>query len=528
MRILKQGILALALGLAAAVAAAGDYTNPILHADYSDPDAIRVDHTYYMTSSSFNSAPGLPLLESRDMVHWQLVGHALPQVVPPERFAHPQHGNGVWAPALRYHDGKFWIFYPDPDQGIYVITARQFRGPWSAPHLLLPGKGIIDPAPFWDEDGSAWLMHAWAKSRAGIKNRLTLRRMAPDASRLLDEQGKVVIDGDKLWNYHTLEGPKLYKRNGYYYIFAPAGGVTQGWQSVFRARSIEGPYEDRMVMAQGSSPINGPHQGAWVQAADGSDWFYHFQDKGPYGRIVHLQPMRWQDDWPLIGELKDGLGQPVLHHAQPVAGNFPAVEPATSDDFKGPALGLQWQWNANWRPEWYSLSARRGFLRLYSQYEAEARDDLWKRSSILLQKLPAERFRASTRIDLAGMAEGDSAGLVMYGTDYAWLGVKRSAGARQLVLVRCQDAMSGCAEQTLFSAPLAARSVYLAMDVAEGARTTFGFSLDGKRYTQAGPVFQAVPGRWVGAQMGLFSAAANPDARGHVDVDEFRVTVKRD
>jgi beta-xylosidase len=310
MRILKQGILALALGLAAAVAAAGDYTNPILHADYSDPDAIRVDHTYYMTSSSFNSAPGLPLLESRDMVHWQLVGHALPQVVPPERFAHPQHGNGVWAPALRYHDGKFWIFYPDPDQGIYVITARQFRGPWSAPHLLLPGKGIIDPAPFWDEDGSAWLMHAWAKSRAGIKNRLTLRRMAPDASRLLDEQGKVVIDGDKLWNYHTLEGPKLYKRNGYYYIFAPAGGVTQGWQSVFRARSIEGPYEDRMVMAQGSSPINGPHQGAWVQAADGSDWFYHFQDKGPYGRIVHLQPMRWQDDWPLIGELKDGLGLP--------------------------------------------------------------------------------------------------------------------------------------------------------------------------------------------------------------------------
>ena len=168
----------------------GRYRNPILHADYSDPDAIRVGDTYYMVSSSFANAPGLPLLVSKDMVNWELQGHALPQLVPGAQFAAPQHGKGVWAPSLRHHDGKFWIFYPDPDNGIYVTTAKEFKGPWNTPHLLLPGKGIIDPAPLWDEDGKAYLIHAWAKSRAGFNNVLTLRKMAPDGRSLLDSEGK--------------------------------------------------------------------------------------------------------------------------------------------------------------------------------------------------------------------------------------------------------------------------------------------------------------------------------------------------
>ena len=226
---MKRAFSAVVLALAACTAAgAAEYRNPILHADYSDPDAIRVGQTYYMTASSFNSAPGLPLLESRDMVHWELVGHALPQLVPQEMFERPQHGKGVWAPTLRHHDGKFWIFYPDPDQGIYVTTATDFRGPWSTPQLLAAGKGLIDPTPLWDDDGQAYLMYAYAMSRAGINNVLRLRKMSPDATHLLEE-GKIVIDGSKYPTYHTLEGPKLYKARGYYYVFAPVGGVEYGW-----------------------------------------------------------------------------------------------------------------------------------------------------------------------------------------------------------------------------------------------------------------------------------------------------------
>ena len=506
----------------------GQYRNPILHADYSDPDVIRVGSMYYLTSSSFNSAPGLPLLQSPDMVNWTLVAHALPQQLPAETFAVPQHGKGVWAPCLRYHDGKFWIFYPDPDFGIYVMTAKDFAGPWSAPHLLLAGKGIIDPTPLWDDDGRAYLLHAWAKSRAGISNLLTLHRMKPDASAMLDDGGRTIIDGARLPGYTTLEGPKLYKYNSYYYVFAPAGGVEKGWQSVFRSRSIDGPYEDRIVMAQGSSATNGPHQGAWVQTPQGEDWFFHFQDKRAYGRVVHLQPMQWRDGWPVIGvDINgSGKGEPVAQYRKPVEGNAVPVAPVTSDDFNTAALGLQWQWNANWKPEWYSLSARSGHLRLYSVPDSRygREQNLWNTPSLLLQKLPAESFTVTAKIDFSGLRDGGSAGLIMYGFDYAWLGAWRVAGKTQLALVSCRKADAGCREHDDVSTELTASHAWLRMQVQAGGVTRFSYSYDGQSYSTIGAPFTAAMGRWVGAQIGLFSISSNSQPAGHIDADYFHVT----
>ena len=217
------------------------YRNPVLKADWSDPDVIRVGTDFYLVASSFHRVPGLPVLHSRDLVHWTIVGHALDRLEPAAAFATPQHGCGVWAPAIRHHAGQFWIFYPDPDRGIYVVTAPAAGGPWTRPRLLKGGRGLIDPCPFWDADGHAYLVHAWARSRAGFNNRITCHRMDPGATRVLDE-GRTVIDGDRLPGYRTLEGPKLYRRGDWYWIFAPAGGVAQGWQSAFRSRSVFGPY----------------------------------------------------------------------------------------------------------------------------------------------------------------------------------------------------------------------------------------------------------------------------------------------
>ena len=508
----------------------GRYKNPVLNADYSDPDAVRVGDTYYMTSSSFNSAPGLPLLTSKDLVNWELVGHALTKQVPGERYATARHGDGVWAPCLRYHDGKFWIFYPDPDLGIFVITATQFAGPWSAPRLLLSGKGIIDPTPLWDDDGKAYLLHGWAKSRAGINNLLTLRGMAPDASALLDEQGQTLIDGNKLPGYRTLEGPKFYKANGYYYVFAPAGGVEEGWQAVFRSRTINGPYAVRTVMDQGNTPVNGPHQGAWVRAQDGHDWFLHFQDRKAYGRVVHLQPMHWVDDWPIIGEDsgRAGIGQPVLEHAKPVAG-FPIKTPPTSDEFSGPALGLQWQWNANPAPRWYSLTERPGNLRLHTQVAPEAAGYVRAAPSILAQKLPATVFVVNTHIALNHALDGDRAGLILNAMQYAWLGLRKTAGVTELVYTTCTPAVLRCKEDSsvvLLGAPSA---LYLRMSMADGAVARFSYSLDNVKFTPAGPAFKVSKGRWVGAQVGLFSineqAGDTAGAPGSsMDVDYFRIT----
>lgn len=288
----------------------GTYTNPVINADYSDPDAIRVGDDFYLIASSFDAVPGLPVLHSKDLVNWTIIGHALKRQPPFDVFDKNQHGNGVWAPAIRYHNNEFYIYYPDPDFGIYVTRAKNIMGPWSDPVLVEGGAGLIDPCPLWDDDGKAYLVHGYAGSRAGIKSVIVVKEMNAEGTKTIDA-GAIVFDGHP--QDPTVEGPKFYKRNGYYYIFAPAGGVATGWQLVLRSKNVYGPYERRVVMAQGKSTVNGPHQGAWVTTPTGEDWFLHFQDKGAIGRVVHLQPMHWSNDWPVIGRDidKDGIGEPI-------------------------------------------------------------------------------------------------------------------------------------------------------------------------------------------------------------------------
>ncbi|MEJ3747503.1 family 43 glycosylhydrolase [Actinomycetes bacterium KLBMP 9797] len=422
----------------------------MLNADWSDPDVIRVGDDFYLVASSFHRVPGLPILHSRDLVAWSVIGHALARLEPEEDFRTPRPGCGVWAPAVRHHDGRFWIFYPDPDRGIFVVTATDPAGPWSRPRLLKGGRGLIDPCPLWDGDGSAYLVHAWAKSRAGFNNRLTAHRMSPDGTEVLDE-GRVVVDGDALPGYRTLEGPKWYRRDGWYWIFAPAGGVATGWQSVFRSRDVFGPYEDRIVLAQGATPVNGPHQGAWVTTAAGEDWFLHFQDRGPFGRVVHLQPMRWRaGEWPGIGaQGRGGTGEPVPGHARPrVRAAPPRSTPKTDDaspawpagtaglagldggaGFAGEP-GLQWTWAANPRPGW-SAPRPGGGLRL-ACVPADG-GDLRQLPNVLGWRLPADKFRATVTLRLTGAAVGARAGLTVLGATYAWIGVVRTVDGAVLV-----------------------------------------------------------------------------------------------
>ena len=215
----------------------GFYTNPVIFADYSDPDVIRVGDDFYLTASSFNCVPGLPILHSRDLVNWTIVGHAFPKFNY-GNFDAPQHGNGVWAPSLRHHNGEFYIYYGDPDFGIFMAKTKNPAGPWEPLACVREAKGWIDCCPFWDDDGNAYLVHAFANSRAGISNILHLNRMSPDGKSLLDD-GQLIIDGNAR-GLTTLEGAKMYKRNGYYYVLAPAGGVTGGYQMAFRSKIFTG------------------------------------------------------------------------------------------------------------------------------------------------------------------------------------------------------------------------------------------------------------------------------------------------
>lgn len=519
------------IGSAVAVAATWDpnidttnYRNPIIFADYSDPDVVRVDDDFYMTASSFNAVPALPILHSKDLVNWRLINHAIDRFDDPD-FDVPQHGNGVWAPAIRFHDGHFYIFYGDPDRGIFSVRARDPRGRWDKPVLVKAGKGLIDPAPFWDDDGKAYLVHAFAKSRAGFNSVLHIAEMDADGTRLLGDSRRV-FDGQD--NHPTIEGPKLYKREGYYYIFAPAGGVAEGWQTVLRSRDVFGPYEDRIVLAQGSTEINGPHQGAWIALENGQHWFIHFQEYLEYGRIVHLQPMRWINGWPVMGVDADGdgIGEPVLRHERPDVGrDYPVMLPQTSDNFDAARLGLQWQWHANHRPGWYSLTDLPGQLRLFAQPLSRNWPNFWHLPNLLLQKFPAPAFRVTTDVSLSSSVPGTAAGLIVMGFDYAWLGVRRTSDGAELVLSVAENARDGSSEtQTAATAIGAAQTVFLRADVVDGAEVTFLYSIDGQDFVRVGDPFQARQGRWIGAKVGLFALRPDgSDAGGFADFGAFAV-----
>jgi beta-xylosidase len=503
----------------------GTYRNPILHADYSDPDVIRVGDDFWMTASSFNCLSGLPILHSKDLVNWTLAGHALRKLYPEEVFEKPQHGSGCWAPAIRYHEGEFRVYYPDPDYGIWMVKAKDPAGPWSAPACILPGKGVIDCCPFWDDDGRAYLIHAWAASRAGVNSLLTIRRMNPEGTEVLDE-GTHVFDGH---DFHpTVEGPKLYKRNGYYYIFAPAGGVRAGWQLVLRSRDIYGPYEGRIVLDQGTTPINGPHQGAWIETQMGQSWFIHFQDKGAYGRIVHLQPVEWIDDWPVIGIDKDhdGKGEPVLTHEKPdVGGDYPITPPAESDEFDSDTLGLQWQWHANPKVTWMVVLRGQRYLRLFAVKRPDGSVNFWDVPNLLLQKFPAPDFTVTTKVRFTPQTEGKKTGLIVMGGDYSYLSLSGTEKDLSLAQVICLDAEKGGQERIVQERPLENGSVFLRVKVTSpDALCEFSYSLDGTTFTPIGEPFTAKPDKWIGAKVGLFCVSDfEAKTGGYADFDWFRV-----
>ncbi len=513
----------------------GMYRNPILHADYSDPDVVAVGDDFYMTASSFNCIPGLPILHSKDLVNWKLVNHALKNQEPNDFFSKPQHGKGVWAPCIRYHKGEYFIFWGDPDFGIYMVKSHNPLGDWSEPLLVQAGKGLIDATPLWDDDGRAYLAYAYAASRSGINSVIVVSEISPDGSKLISNP-VLVFDGNDGIN-HTVEGPKLYKRNGYFYIFAPAGGVEYGWQLAMRSKSIYGPYEPKVVMSQGKTNINGPHQGAWVDTKTGESWFVHFQHKDVYGRVIHLNPVKWINDWPVIGVDSDGCGEPVERYSKPDVGRtFPVVTPPESDEFNSRHIGLQWQWHANYK-EIYGLPTDAGFMRLYANHLSENFINFWEVPNLFMQKFPAEEFTATAKVTFTAKTNGDKAGLIIMGWDYSYLSLEKQGDKLLLQQAICVDAELQNSEKitTLAEFPFDKvyevgshnymKDFYFRVKVSKGGMCQFSFSIDGEDFLKAGKVFKARQGKWIGAKVGLFAVKPHDSGnRGWVDVDWFRIT----
>ncbi|MHA4868890.1 glycoside hydrolase family 43 protein [Duganella sp. PWIR1] len=509
--------LVVALALACASVGAAEYSNPVIYADYSDPDVIRVGNDYFMVASSFHFSPGIPILTSKDLVNWKILGHVLPKLgfhpsydmAPPfpltDSVSKPvgdglRYAGGVWAPSIRFHNKLFYVYWATPGEGIFMSSASDPAGPWSEPVMVLAGAGYEDPCPFWDDDGKAYLIHSKVGAGPGI-----LHAMSPDGKTLYDA-GKTIIE-DKV-NLPIFEGPKVYKRNGYYYVFAPIGGVETGPQAVLRSRTIDGPYETHLALKPGNG-LKGPHQGGYVETPSGQGWFLHFNSTGAFGRIAHLQPVVWKDDWPIMGDATT----PVLKHAAPdTIEKSPEFKLQDSDEFSSNKLGLQWSWNHNPDNTRWSLSKHPGFMRI----EASKSTYLVGARNTLTQILQGPQSDITSRLELGGMADTQRAGLSLFGVKVPWAGVVRDGGANYITY-------SNAGEETR-GAKIDAPAVILRAVVKEDQTVQFSYALNEKGpYTNVGPVTQLAKfSWWKGSRPAVFTYVKN-DAAGYIDVDWFRV-----
>lgn len=510
------------------------YTNPVIHADYSDPDvtASPDGKTFYMTASSFQCVPGLPILKSTDLVNWELVNYAIDAVPPTDFYSQaPRHGKGVWAPCIRYHAGEYYIYWGDPDFGIFMVKTTDPEGEWSNPVLVRPGKGLIDPTPLWDTDGKAYLANGWAASRSGFNSVITISEMSADGTRIISRP-RIVFDGNDGVN-HTVEGPKLYRRGDYYYIMAPAGGVETGWQLAMRSRDIYGPYETKIVMAQGASDINGPHQGAWVSTAAGEDWFVHFQDREAYGRVIHLNPVTWIEDWPVTGNDTDGdgCGDAVRKWRKPAL--TADTSGATPLEHSSNPSAL-YQWHGNYS-DFFGFPINNGLMRLYGHKTSDGFVNMWEVPNLWLQKFPAEKFTVTSKVRISAKSNttGVSSGIIVMGWDYARLGLTKTPDGFMLQFATCTDAEQQNLEIVSDICPLTPTreyaaglhpnvecDIWLRLTVEKGGMCRFLYSTDGRRYNEAGR-FKARAGKWIGAKAGFYSITPSGTSdRGWIDIME--------
>ena len=471
----------------------GEYLNPVLLADYSDPDAIRVGDRYYMVASDFHFM-GMQVLESTDLVNWRLISQIYSRFDLPGWDENAHYAGGSWAPSIRWHDGRFYVYFCTPDEGLFMSSAADPAGPWDPLHCVKEVFHWEDPCPFWDEDGQAYLGHSvWG---AGP---IILHKMSADGRELLD-------DGVTVYQGPVAEGTKIHKWNGYYYLSIPEGGVGGGWQTVLRAKDLYGPYERRIVLETGSTKINGPHQGAILDTPAGEWWFLHFQERDPLGRVVHLQPMHWEDDWPVMGEDYDGngVGEPVARWKKPVTAHSTKRElPASSDDFKGGKLGLQWQFNHNPVDTGWSVTRKEGRLAIDGLKAASFREA----RNTLSQKIMGYEGTYTVQVDLSDLADGQKAGLACMGRNNFCFGVYQTPGGRELFFEKDEellDSMKLQKDKKLW--------IRLSFDANAGENGfSFSYSRDGKNFEPFGDAFSAHNGFWKGARVALFSYNTESD-----------------
>lgn len=495
----------------------GTFTNPLLWGDWPDPDVIRVGDDFYMVSTSMHYVPGCPILHSRDLVNWEMVGYAVERYDEDPRYdlqGGSLYLNGSWAATMRYRDGKFYVGFCTPygwgrEKGNFsMCIADRPEGPWE--RVVFP-EYMYDPGLLFDDDGRVYVVHG--------QGTLYVTELAKDARSVLGEPRKIWSGGFKnayeLGGGFGMEGAHAYKINGKYYITCPAGG-TEGWQICLRSDHIYGPYEHRLIMNDSLSyPPNGLHQGGMVQLKNGDWWFVIMQDRGPIGRVPCLVPVTWKDGWPMLGD----DGKDVVTYPKPETGKRNRIlSPATSDEFNGRKLGLQWQWNHNPDPTRWSLAERKGYMRL----KAAKADVLKNARNTLTQRVQGPLSQGTVEMDFSALKEGNVAGFGVFEFPYAYIAVVRHEGKNRLVM--CIDDVEQEAVEDIPGDKVWIRARTTDRDFV----ASFFYSLDGVHFHKLGSDLRMGLGLpWTANRFALFNYSKTDEGiDGIADFNWFRFTNK--
>ncbi len=488
------------------------YKNPILQFDFSDPDVIRDGDDFYLIASSFNHFPGLPILHSTNLVDWEIINYALPHLG--DEFNEVKHGCGVWAPSIRKHNGLFYIIYPTPDDGIFEIHTDDIRGKFSEPHCIMSGKGFEDPCPIWTND-KCYMVFSFVKSRIGFNSVLAVVECDYEFTHTIGDY-KIVYDGHN--DNPTIEGPKFYYYNNYYYIMAPAGSVKGGWQTCLRSRNVFGPYESKIVLYQGDTLVNGPHQGALIDLDDEAKnfAFIHFQDMRAYGRICHLEPVKFENDWPLCGHIADELlaGTPVSECEYLVdKESYASVQ--VSDNFSGNCLSLMWQHPSNIN-NFYNVD--NGLI--LKMFKTTHSDEINLIPYALLTKVGALSFNVSTLIDFTNMEDGNHVGFTVMGEKYSCVDFMKSEDKIIISLIdgefkekdKVIDRLYISESEAKINAQFRNQNIY---------DLIYSIHVNGVKVFDK---VKAYAGRWIGTKIGFYSYS-DDESNGYAKVKYYDTNI---
>ena len=516
----------------------GTFTNPLFYDEFSDPDIIRVGEDYYLAGTTMHSVPGLVVLHSKDLVNWDFSSYCFDRFDDSDDFnlrnGKEAYGQGIWAPCIRYHQGKFYVFSNINGHGLQVFISESAKGPWM--HQKVNGD-IYDLSVLFDEDGKIYAVHKYGN--------VTITELKPDLSGPVEGSSKVVIpEGNAMG-----EGHHIYKINGMYYILS-ADYSPMGRMQCARSKSIWGPYETCTISEResfgysagwsvGNLGIGRPvpedgfsfanhhpkdtqlacatiHQGGIVQAPDGKWWGVSMQDFNAVGRTVCLSPITWVDGWPYFG-LEKNLGRSPRTWFKPNdVMKTPKAPYDRCDDFSGKALKPVWQWNHNPNDKMWSLNKeRKGCLRLHSM---PAQQLLWAKNS-LTQRAMGPISYTSVKLDASRLKLGDEAGLGAINMPYASLGVVKTSNGLQL---RCYDQNTNKEVMK----PLDKKLVWLRLwGDYDKSQLQYSYSLDGKNWDNIGEqmVCPYQLKSFQGIRVALYAFNKNEQNGGVADFDDFKV-----